>query len=266
MNFLNLPLFRRASKCVLLALCVFATSQARAAVLTFGSDTTWDVYNANPASAGAQLLGKAEFVADNATSPAVQPAGVIRYGYPAAGGLTANLSSIPGANWVWAPGITGTSVAPDFQQYFFSKTFSVTSPTLASISVAADDLVEVFVNGTSVGSYGSVVTPLLATQSTLKTFNLLPFLVTGNNTLTIRGENGPSSFSAFATPGQPATYAQNPAAVVFGGSITAAAVSVAPPAPAVPLPAGAWAGMILVGCLLAIRAIHRRRDSVRVAG
>ena len=238
-------LYVRTAIATILAVTSFAASPKAiaATTITFGSDTTWDVYNGNPSSGTSQLLGKAEFVAANASSPTVQPPGTVNYGYPAAGGLTANLSSIPGSFWVWAPGITGSTIAPDFQQYYFSKTMQLGTPLSGSISVAADDLVEVIVNGTSVGSYGSITTPLLATQSTLKTYDLLPFLVSGNNTITIRGENGPSSFSVFATPGQPATYAQNPAAVVFGGAITA-----------IPLPAGFSAGLItLLGLAIAYK-------------
>src|SRR3954469_6930126 len=82
-------------------------SKAQATIIMFGSDTTWDTYDANPVSGTANLLGPAQYVADNASSPSNQPPGTVVYGYPAAGGMTANLSSIPGAHWIWAPGITG---------------------------------------------------------------------------------------------------------------------------------------------------------------
>src|SRR5437016_5539451 len=95
-------------------------SEARATVITFGSDTTWDTYDANPVSGTANLLGPAQYVADNASSPSNQPPGTVIYGYPAAGGMTANLASIPGAHWIWAPGITGATLAPDFQQFYFT--------------------------------------------------------------------------------------------------------------------------------------------------
>src|SRR4051812_26911644 len=87
-------------------------SKAEASIITLASDPSWDAYDANPASGTAHLLGAAEYVADNASAPTNQPPGTVVYGYPAAGGMTANLSSIPGAHWIWAPGITGATLAP----------------------------------------------------------------------------------------------------------------------------------------------------------
>ncbi|MDP3890289.1 hypothetical protein, partial [Nocardioides sp.] len=85
-------------------------------------------------------------------------------------------------------------------------------PIAGSISVAVDDFAEVFVNGTLVGTTGSVTNISLAgaAQSSLATFNITPFLVTGTNYITVRAANG--LFGCGAGP-----YSCNPAGVVFGG-------------------------------------------------
>jgi formylglycine-generating enzyme len=186
--------------------------------ITFGSDSTWSVYNGNPSGSGT-LLGNANYVIYNATSPARQHSGSVVYGYPY-DVLLANLASIPTAYWIWAPGITGSSPAPDYQQFYFTKSFDLTGPvSTATITVACDDLLEIIVNGNSVGSWGSVTNRTVAfnAQNSTTTFNIAPFLVAGANTLTLRGENGPASF---ADRTQPVTYSQSPASLVFGGTIT----------------------------------------------
>ena len=89
---------------------------------------------------------------------------------------------------------------------------------ISHIGDAADDFVEVRVNGTTVGTNGSTTDVTLAgqAQATPATFDLSPFLRAGDNTITVVGQNGPSSFAGCAGP---CTYAQNPAAVLFGGTL-----------------------------------------------
>jgi hypothetical protein len=210
------------SRCALLALAVLvaAPSVSKASIITFGSDTSWNVYDANPATGTANLVGTPEYVVANSTVPNIPP-GAVNYGCGTFPFWQANLSSIPGAHWVWAPNITPTTVAPDYQKYYFSKTFMLdNTPTAGTLSVAVDDMSEVFVNGVSLGTYGSITVAQQTSQNSLKTYNILPQLTAGLNTITVMGENGPGSFSGFYVPGQPSTYSINPGGVVFGGSIT----------------------------------------------
>jgi hypothetical protein len=203
-----------------LALVMAAPSFSNAAVITFGSSTSWNVYDADPATGTANLLGQAEYVAISSSMSNI-PAGAVIYGNTNSGLWMANLSTIPGAFWVWGPNIQASTIAPDYQSYYFSQTFFLdNTPTAGTLKVAVDDFAQVFVNGTSVGTYGSVTVPQQTSENSLKTLNILPELTQGTNTITIMAENGPGSFAAGYVPGQPVTYAMNNAGVVFGGSIT----------------------------------------------
>jgi hypothetical protein len=230
-------------RCGLLALALLLAAPAvtRSSVITFGSDTSWDVYDADSSSGSANLLGQAEYVTINSGVPNI-PTGAVNFGYPDGGLWLANRSSIPGAQWVWAPNSLPSTLAPDYQKYYFSKTFTFdTMPTAGTLSVAVDDLSQVFVNGVSLGTYGSVTVSQQTSQNSLKTYNILPELTAGLNTITIMGENGPGTFSAYYVSGQPVTYHINPAGVVFGGSITV---------PAVPEPASLAIGGVGIGLML----------------
>jgi hypothetical protein len=200
---------------------MFAPVTASAASATFVSDDTWSVYNADPASAGsATLLGEAQKVCLNASFPIPCPAGATIYGFPN-GGWSADLSSIPGAAWIWAPGINAATTPADLQQFFFSKTVSVRAGpyTGSSTSIAADDFAELRVNGRIVGNIGSTSNIQLAgpAQSGLTAFDVSQYLIPGKNTITIRGQNGPYWFSPAGC--DPCSYAQNTAGVVFGGAL-----------------------------------------------
>jgi hypothetical protein len=87
------------------------------------------------------------------------------------------------------------------------------------VFIAADDFAEVQINGSVVGSTGSITDYGLASaaQGALKQFDLTQFLVAGMNTITVRAQNGPSSF---ANGCNPCSYAGNPAGTVFGGTLT----------------------------------------------
>jgi PEP-CTERM motif len=191
-----------------LAACIVPLSAARADVISFGSDTSW-----NTSDASNNPLGPAEFVLLSPALPARRPPGAVIL-TPNLVGWSADLTSIPNAFWIWAPGITGASPNPAFAQYSFTKQFNLPgTPVSGTISIAADDFAEVFVNSSLVGQIGSVSNVSLASaaQSALTTFDLTPFLVSGQNTITVLGENGPF--------GNTANYAGDPAGVVFGGSL-----------------------------------------------
>lgn len=171
---------------------------------TFASDPTWTAQN----------------VCLNASSPSPCPAGATLWGY-GANGWGANLSTIPGATWIWATGLTGASSPAYPAEYNFSKTFNLPGlPISGSLGIAADDFAEVIVNGTSVGTIGSVSDGNLAgpSSSTLTTFNIGPYLILGDNVIRIRADNGNFGCGAGA-------YNCNPAGVVFGGTLVSEAVA-----------------------------------------
>jgi hypothetical protein len=186
--------------------------------LTFQSGTDWQVSDSQGA-----VLGQAQNVCVNANNPATCPTGATVYGF-AGSAWTANLSSIAGSTWIWAPGVMGSTSSADLQQYDFSQSIQVAAvPIGGTISIAADDFAQVFVNGISVGSTGSVTDfgVAVAAQQNLTTFDISAELTRGRNTITVLAENGPASFAGCNGS---CTYAQNPAGVVFGGEIDTAPV------------------------------------------
>lgn len=191
------------------------------------SDASWTVTDADASIGPALALpGAAQAVCLNDSYPASCPAGATVYGWPGAG-WGADLSGIPGAQWVWAPGIDGSTSPADVDTYFFAKTVTIPgTPTAGTFWVAADDGSEVFVNGTSAGMSGG--------PGGLTTLNIGSFLVTGTNELVVRGTNG-------AICGRVCTYAENPAGVVFGGSFTYTPAATPAPDPSPEDPAAATA-------------------------
>ena len=81
-------------------------------------------------------------------------------------------------------------------------------PSGGWIEIAADDYAEVRVNGAIVGSIGQSG----PAYGGLTRFDLGPFLKPGTNTVAILARNGPW---CGACP-----FSQNPAGVVYGGTIT----------------------------------------------
>jgi len=200
------------------------SSSGTTGTVPFVSDTGWQVYNADPALGSATSLGFAQFVCLTSAIPPSCPAGATIYGH-STGGWFADLSAIPGAHWIWAPHINGSTTPAELSQFFFSKTFQLngTKP-FGLISIAVDDFAEIRVNGHVVGSIGSTSDYSAATlaQRYLTTFNLTPFLTSGTNTLTIRAENGPFGICC------PSNYTGNPAGVVFGGSFMVPLIQISP--------------------------------------
>jgi hypothetical protein len=168
---------------------------------TFVSDPSW--------------LPASQNVCLNASSPNPCPAGATLYGY-AGSGWGANLSSIPGATWIWGAGVTGATTPAFPATFSFTKTFTIQGlPTGGSISIAADDFAAVFVNGVLVGTIGSTTNAALAgaASSSLTTFDIGAFLIPGANVILVQGANG--NFGCGSGP-----YSCNPAGVVFGGSFS----------------------------------------------
>jgi hypothetical protein len=182
--------------------------------LPIASGPDWSVYDDDPSvNPAAQLLGPARHVCLNASNPVGCPSGALIYG--GASGWGASLASIPNAHWVWAPGIAVTDVA-DLKRFVFVRTFTLGQLPSGWISLAADDQAEIRVNGRTVGAVGSVtdVSKAGMAQSQLTTYDLSPFLSSGNNTVSVVAQNGPPSFAGCAAS---CTYASNTAGTVFGG-------------------------------------------------
>lgn len=192
----------------------------------FVSDPSWDSYEMNPDGTLGPAVGPAQYVCVSCQQRACPPGATI-FHHPC--GWGADLSAIPGAAWVWLAGVTGATMPADLQGTLISKTFDVSgAPTSGKIYLAVDDFAEVIVNGTVVGSSGSVTDydAAVGAQGALKEFDLAPFLVTGSNVITVRAQNGPASYTG--TGGcNPCDYSGNPAGVVFGGSFSYAMPTVA---------------------------------------
>jgi hypothetical protein len=186
---------------------------AGATTFSFTSQFGWSVY-----STDGTFLGPAQEVCLNTTLPGPRcRTGAMAYGYVGEG-WPADLSSIAPAQWIWIPGVTGETTI-DLQAFAFSRTFHLPgAPISGTISIAADDFAEVFVNGVSVGTIGSIHDQSLAgaAQESLTTFDLSPYLVAGENVITVVAQNGP-----YVICPEECSYADNPTGVVFGGSLSA---------------------------------------------
>ena len=191
--------------------------------LTFSSGPDWKTFSKDPGptsfSLGKGFIGFPEAVCLNEDFPWPCPDDAVLYGYPG-GGWFADLSPIPAAVWIWAPNVTGDTAPAEFASFFFSNTFILAGyPTNGVIYIAADDFAEVRVNGSVVGTVGSVTDIELAgdAQSRLHEFDISSFLKPGRNVITIQGQNGSPDFAGCDVT---CTYSQNPVGVVFGGSLS----------------------------------------------
>jgi hypothetical protein len=179
--------------------------------LDFVSDETWRVTG----SPGRRPLGFAQPVCLNEQSACAGP-GVAYYNYPITG-WDINTAEIPGAKWIWGPGVTATTAPASLVRYRFAKTFFIGRPTSADIFIQADDYAQIVVNERVVGEIGSITDIGLAGQAQSgQSFDITSFLRPGTNTIAITAQNGPYFFGS-ANPN--ADYSENPAGVVFGGSI-----------------------------------------------
>jgi hypothetical protein len=176
--------------------------------VTFASNTSTRAYSGfpGPAGGGATLLGNAQLVCLSAIGC---PPGATNYGSPFGGAWTSDLVSIPGASWIWRPGINGDTPGADHDQVVFSFTVVLAGkPSDAWIAIAVDDYAEIRVNGDVVGSIGDSG----PAYGSLTRFDLGPFVKSGKNTIAILARNGPWCGTC--------PFSQNPAGVVYGGAIT----------------------------------------------
>lgn len=114
-------------------------------------------------------------------------------------------ASIPGATWIWSTNpIVGPTDDADNTEVF-TKTFNIVgTPTGGTLDIAADNNYSVKVNGTSVPVVFNQNNFQIGTQDT---YNVLPMLVSGSNTLEITVTNWEI--------GQDAKPANNPAGLLY---------------------------------------------------
>jgi hypothetical protein len=168
------------------------------------SGPNWTVSDAN-----GNDLGNAQNVCLDGNSPTNCPTGATEYGY-SFGGWNANLSSIPGATWIWAPNITGRSSPAANAEFTFKTSYYICCDVQsATISIAADNSAEVAIDnmpipGFSSVNYGSLTTVNIPTARLSAGFHMIKVKVRN-------GANGSDCASD--------QYQCNPAGMVFGASI-----------------------------------------------
>jgi hypothetical protein len=177
--------------------------------LTFISDNTWEVL-----SYDGRALGHAQFVCLDGSDPSMCSSGAKNYNWPG-GGWGAELSSIQGARWIWAPDKRGVFSDLSLATFIFRKKIDLPmDPISGAMWIAVDDSAEVWVNGRVAGTAGSFsdISEASRAQASLKMFDILPFLHRGKNEISVLAHNGPSFYAQGAE--------RQPAGVVFGGLIT----------------------------------------------
>ncbi len=197
-----------------------APCPAEGCVLSFVSGPEWTAYSgtvsASPLSfTRGPALDSAREVCLNAGDPANCPAGALLYGYATTPQVWSGGQAFPNAHWIWRPDVAPTAPAA-LQVAIFEKTFVLGTGATGTLQIAADGFAAVFVNGTGIGSTGSVSDVSLAggAHTVATTFDLTPALRRGSNTVTVAAENGPFGCSSSACP-----YSENPGGVVFEGTL-----------------------------------------------
>lgn len=199
-----------------LALLIMLSSRASSSELTLISDNTWEAFDTDP-TPSTPSLGPAQYVCLAVGCPSSCPTGAVLYGY-GCGYWGAQLTPISGAHWIWKP--SAPSDPADLAVACFAKTITINgSVVAATFYLAADDFAEVRVNGELAGSVGSITDygSAAGAQGVLVGFDLAPFLGPGPNQIVVCSQNGPNSFTGLSCA--PCSYSQNPAGVVFGGTI-----------------------------------------------
>jgi hypothetical protein len=194
-------------KGLLLAVLAIAI-EAQAVTVTVVSNDKWTV-----AAPDGTPLGTAQHVCLQAGVPSTCPPGATLYGYLLPGWT----ASIPGATWIWArraspnatSPITGATTPAAFAEFTLQAQFYLCDvPTGGSISIASDDIAEVFLNGASA--------PIVAStsHSTVATVNVpATSLAQGQNIIEVKVRNA-------ANPADCASgeYRCNPAGVLLSAS------------------------------------------------
>lgn len=118
-----------------------STVDAQDVSINVVSDKNWTVTDAKGTP-----LGNAEQVCLATNSPSNCP-GAANATLFNPGTSTLIWASIPGANRIWAPGITGATLNADNAEFFFQRMFFLCgTPQSGTISLSADNFAEVFLN------------------------------------------------------------------------------------------------------------------------
>ncbi len=189
--------------------------------LSFASGSDWASYTGVPSSGSATTdalgtsLGPAAVVCLEPFQPASCPSGAFLYDFGGYSGAWMGGQTLTGANWIWRADVS-LDADGALAIAVFQHTFTVGSHPTGTLQIAADDFAAVFVNHVSVGSVGSVtdISAASSAQGTPTAIDLTPALRGGDNTIVVVGQNGP-----YGCGSQPCTYSQDPAGVVFEGSI-----------------------------------------------
>jgi hypothetical protein len=192
-------------------------------VLTLGAVIPLSAPVANAGSATVRFssgptYATAKRVCLSASVPRNCPQGAFLYG-SAAMDWRADLSSIPDAKWIWR-GDTNLQAIGDLATFRASKTVAIPgTPVKGTLYIAVDDFARIRVNGTIAGTWGSTTDINAASfaNNNTRSFDITSLLHPGNNTIVVEAQNGPSFFAIDCGP---CTYHQNPAGVVFGGTVS----------------------------------------------
>ena len=179
-------------------------------IASAGGDPLWRVYDAN----GKLLTKPPQNVCLRDTSPPNCPAtGATKFEHRSPGDWPADLTSIKGAKWIWAPGINGQTSPAANAEFTFEHDFILCKPLQdGTIYVAVDDSAEVFLNGSSTPVLTSTSSRVLST-TTIPISSLHKFIDLTPNTIAIKAKNVYLDWCA-ATD----NYQCNPAGMVFGTS------------------------------------------------
>jgi len=198
----------------LLALGVSIDAAAQSTI-TLHTDETWSAFDPAAASTLTSDAGAARLVC--LTDGTQCPSGAMKYwsgdatGYGGTGLWNVYIDPATQARWIWSPTVTPDTTGAENAEFFFVKAFSVPgTPVSATVTCAADDLAELYVNGTAVAQRCDG-------GSALNTLDVGAYLRPGANMFVLHAQNGPKWFSA--TCSDTCTYSQNPAAVVLYGTI-----------------------------------------------
>jgi hypothetical protein len=205
-----------AALCATAGACLLPGSSrpAKPHVVTFASGPNWPSFVGKLSAIVLPTIGPAKLVCVNAGSPPACPAGAISYGFPGTS-WGADRAALFGGQWIWRADVAPLAPAQDGAG--FEKEFTLGRDPTGMIRIAAADYAEVLVDSVVVGTTGSLQDVGFAwtAQSTWKELDLTPFLHEGQNVITVIALKAPVACHPSAC-----LYAQAPAGVVFGGSLS----------------------------------------------